>query len=131
MSLALAESGLSAADIDWIVAHGTGTMLNDTMETTAIKRVFGEAAYAIPVTSIKSSIGHSMGAAGAQSAAVLVKSMQEDRILPTINYETPDPDCDLDYVPNQSREHRVDAGLCNGFGLGGQNATLVLKRFVA
>ena len=88
-------------------------------------------AYAIPVTSIKSSIGHAMGAAGAQSAAVLVKSMQENRILPTINYEIPDPDCDLDYVPNESRAHRVDAGLCNGFGLGGQNATLVLKRFVA
>jgi 3-oxoacyl-[acyl-carrier-protein] synthase II len=131
MSLALAESGLAPSDIDWIVAHGTGTMLNDTMETAAIKRVFGEVAYAIPVTSIKSSIGHAMGAAGAQSAAVLVKSMQENRILPTINYEIPDPDCDLDYVPNESRAHRVDAGLCNGFGLGGQNATLVLKRFVA
>lgn len=129
MSLALAESGLALTDIDWIVAHGTGTMLNDTMETAAIKRVFGEAAYAIPVTSIKSSIGHSMGAAGAQSAAVLVKAMQENHILPTINYEIPDPECDLDYVPNRSREHRVDAGLCNGFGLGGQNATLVLKRF--
>ena len=131
MSLALAESGLAANDIDWIVAHGTGTLLNDTMETAAIKRVFGETAYAIPVTSIKSSIGHSMGAAGAQSAAVLVKAMQEDRILPTINYESPDPACDLDYVPNHSRAHRVDAGLCNGFGLGGQNATLVLKRYVA
>ncbi len=130
MSLALAESGLAATDIDWIVAHGTGTMLNDTMETAAIKRVFGEAAYAIPITSIKSSIGHAMGGAGAQSAAVLVKAMQENRVLPTINYEIPDPDCDLDYVPNQSRAHRVDAGLCNGFGLGGQNATLVLKRFV-
>lgn len=131
MSLALTESGLTPGDIDWIVAHGTGTMLNDTMETAAIKRVFGETAYSIPVTSIKSSIGHAMGAAGAQSAAVLVKAMQENRVLPTINYEIPDPDCDLDYVPNQSREHRVDAGLCNGFGLGGQNATLVLKRFVA
>ena len=131
MSLALTESGLAATDIDWIVAHGTGTMLNDTMETAAIKRVFGEAAYAIPVTSIKSSIGHAMGAAGAQSAAVLVKAIQENRVLPTINYEIPDPDCDLDYVPNQSRAHRVDAGLCNGFGLGGQNATLVLKRFEA
>jgi len=130
MSLALAESGLAPADIDWIVAHGTGTMLNDRMETAAIKRVFGDVAYAIPVTSIKSSIGHAMGAAGAQSAAVLVKAMQENRILPTINYEIPDPECDLDYVPNRSREHRVDAGLCNGFGLGGQNATLVLKRFV-
>lgn len=130
MSLALAESGLALTDIDWIVAHGTGTMLNDTMETNAIKRVFGEAAYAIPVTSIKSSIGHAMGAAGAQSAAVLVKAMHEHRVLPTINHEIADPDCDLDYVPNHSRAHQVDAGLCNGFGLGGQNATLVLKRYV-
>ncbi len=87
-------------------------------------------AYAIPVTSIKSAIGHSMGAAGAQSAAVIVKAMQEGRILPTINYTEPDPDCDLDYVPNVSRAHRVDAGMCNGFGLGGQNASLVLKRFI-
>lgn len=129
MRLALQESGLEPAAIDWIVAHGTGTVLNDKMETLAIKKVLGEAAYQIPVTSIKSMIGHAMGAAGAQSAAVIVKAMQEGRILPTINYTTPDPDCDLDYVPNQSRAHRVDAAFCNGFGLGGQNATIVFKRF--
>lgn len=130
MELALSESGLAPAQINWIVAHGTATLLNDKMETAAIKRVLGDAAYGIPVTSIKSAIGHAMGAAGAQSAAVLVKAMQEARILPTINYNEPDPDCDLDYVPNVSRPHRVDAGMCNGFGLGGQNASLVLKRFV-
>ncbi|MBP8124204.1 MAG: hypothetical protein KAZ26_16295, partial [Caldilineaceae bacterium] len=117
-------------EMSWIVAHGTATLLNDKMETAAIKRVYGQAAYAIPITSIKSAIGHSMGAAGAQSAAVIVKAMQEGRILPTINYTEPDPDCDLDYVPNVSRAHRVDAGMCNGFGLGGQNASLVLKRFI-
>ncbi len=130
MHLALAESGLSPSEMSWIVAHGTATPLNDKMETAAIKQVYGEAAYAIPVTSIKGSIGHAMGAAGAQSAAVIVKAMHEGRILPTINLHQPDPACDLDYVPNVSRAHRVDAAMCNGFGMGGQNASLVLKRFV-
>ena len=129
MQLALRESGLGIGDIDWIVAHGTGTILNDKAETAAIKRIFGQRAYDIPITSIKSSIGHAMGAAGAQSAAALVKAMQEQRIPPTINYNELDPDCDLDYVPNTSRARQVDAGLCNGFGLGGQNASLILKRF--
>ena len=129
MQSALRESGLGVGDIDWIVAHGTGTILNDKAETVAIKRIFGQRAYDIPITSIKSSIGHAMGAAGAQSAAALVKAMQEQRIPPTINYNELDPDCDLDYVPNTSRARQVDAGLCNGFGLGGQNASLILKRF--
>ncbi len=129
MQLALQESGLTARDFSWIVAHGTGTHLNDSMETAAIKRVFGEAAYSIPVTSIKSMIGHAMGAAGAQSAAVIVKAMQADRIVPTINYTLPDPECDLDYVTGGSREQRIGTALCNGFGMGGQNASLILKRF--
>ena len=131
MRIALRESGLGVREIDWIVAHGTGTILNDKAETVAIKRIFGQDAYDIPITSIKSSIGHAMGAAGAQSAAVLVQAMQAHRIPPTINYNEPDPDCDLDYVPNVSRARQVDAGLCNGFGLGGQNASLILKRFTA
>ena len=131
MRIALRESGLDYGEIDWIVAHGTGTVLNDKAETTAIKRVFGQAAYDIPITSIKSSIGHAMGAAGAQSAVALVQAMQTQRIPPTINYNEPDPDCDLDYVPNVSRVRQVDAGLCNGFGLGGQNASLILKRYTA
>ena len=131
MRIALRESGLGVGEIDWIVAHGTGTILNDKAETVAIKRIFGQDAYDIPITSIKSSIGHAMGAAGAQSAAVLVQAMQAHRIPPTINYSEPDPDCDLDYVPNVSRARQVDAGLCNGFGLGGQNASLILKRFTA
>ncbi len=131
MRIALRESGLGVREIDWIVAHGTGTILNDKAETAAIKRIFGQNAYDIPITSIKSSIGHAMGAAGAQSAAVLVQAMQAHRIPPTINYNEPDPDCDLDYVPNVSRARQVNAGLCNGFGLGGQNASLILKRFTA
>ncbi len=131
MRIALRESGLDFGEIDWIVAHGTGTILNDKAETVAIKRIFGKGAYDIPITSIKSSIGHAMGAAGAQSAAALVQAMQTQRIPPTINYNEPDPDCDLDYVPNVSRARQVDAGLCNGFGLGGQNASLILKRFTA
>ena len=131
MRIALRESGLGTGEIDWIVAHGTGTILNDKAETTAIKRIFGEDAYNIPITSIKSSIGHAMGAAGAQSAAALVQAIQTQRIAPTINYNELDPDCDLDYVPNVSRARQVDAGLCNGFGLGGQNASLILKRFTA
>ena len=131
MRIALRESGLDLGEIDWIVAHGTGTILNDKAETVAIKRIFGQSAYDIPITSIKSSIGHAMGAAGAQSAAALVQAMQTQRIPPTINYNEPDPDCDLDYVPNVSRARQVDAGLCNGFGLGGQNASLILKRFTA
>jgi 3-oxoacyl-[acyl-carrier-protein] synthase II len=131
MQLALSESGLAASDFDWIIAHGTGTHLNDSMETAAIKRIFGEAAYNIPITSIKSMIGHAMGAAGAQSAAVIVKAMQEDCIVPTINYTTPDPECDLDYVTTGARRRQVDNALCNGFGMGGQNASLIFKRYRA
>lgn len=129
MRLALDESDLAPGDFDWIVAHGTGTHLNDSMETAAIKRVFGETAYNIPVTSIKSMIGHAMGAAGAQSAAVIVKAMMDGYIVPTINYTTPDPECDLDYVTGGARPHQVDVALCNGFGMGGQNASLILKRY--
>jgi 3-oxoacyl-[acyl-carrier-protein] synthase II len=129
MQIALDKSGLNPADFDWIIAHGTGTHLNDSMETAAIKRIFGEAAYSIPVTSIKSMIGHAMGAAGAQSAAVIVKAMQEECIVPTINYTTPDPECDLDYVTSGARHHQVNNALCNGFGMGGQNASLILKRY--
>ncbi|MBX2999333.1 MAG: beta-ketoacyl-ACP synthase II [Caldilineaceae bacterium] len=129
MQLALEESLLAPQNFDWIIAHGTGTHLNDSMETAAIKRVFGEAAYNIPVTSIKSMIGHAMGAAGAQSAVTVVKAMAEGYIVPTINYTTPDPECDLDYVTTGARPHQIDVALCNGFGMGGQNASLILKRY--
>ncbi|MCS7221839.1 MAG: beta-ketoacyl-ACP synthase II [Anaerolineae bacterium] len=129
MSKALAESGLSPEDVDYICAHGTGTQLNDASETAAIKRTFGEVAYQIPVSSIKSMVGHMMGAAGAASAAVLVQAINDGIIPPTINYQEPDPECDLDYVPNKARCVRVDAAMCNAFGFGGQNASLLLKRF--
>lgn len=129
MSKALAESGLSPEDVDYICAHGTGTQLNDASETAAIKRAFGEAAYQIPVSSIKSMVGHMMGAAGAASAAVLVQAINDGIIPPTINYQEPDPECDLDYVPNVARCVQVDAAMCNAFGFGGQNASLLLKRF--
>ncbi len=129
MNWALANAGIQPEDVDYINAHGSSTPLNGLIETKAIKAVFGERAYQIPVNSTKSMIGHAMGASGTLEAIVCAKSIQENVLHPTINYENPDPECDLDYVPNQSREHSVDVALSNSFGLGGQNACLVLKRF--
>jgi len=131
MQNALNDAGVAPEQVSYINAHGTSTPPNDRLETMAIKRLFGDHARKIPVSATKSMIGHLLGAAGAVEAGIAALALERQVVPPTINYETPDPDCDLDYVPNQSREHRVDAGLCNGFGLGGQNATLVLKRFVA
>ena len=130
MNSALSDAGLSPGDIKQLNAHGTSTPLNDKTDTTAIKRLFGEHAYQMAINSTKSMLGHSFGGAGAIEALATIMAVFTDRIHPTINYQTPDPDCDLDYVPNVSRAHRVDAGMCNGFGLGGQNASLVLKRFI-
>lgn len=130
MRAAIRIGGLTPADIDWIVAHGTATWANDKMETRAIRSVLGACADACPVTGLKGMLGHAMGGAGAQSIVTIVKAMQEDMIPPTINYRTPDPDCDLDYVPNQARAHRVTAALGNGIGMGGQSASLVMKRYV-
>jgi 3-oxoacyl-[acyl-carrier-protein] synthase II len=115
-------------DVDYINAHGTSTPLGDTAETTAIKAVFGARAYEIPISATKSMIGHMMGATGAVEAMACVMSIQEGIVHPTINYETLDPTCDLDYVPNQAREVDVDVAVSNSFGLGGQNAVLVLGR---
>ncbi len=129
MSWALADAKLNPEDIDYINAHGTSTALNDPTETRAIKQVFGDQAYKIPVSSTKSMIGHAMGASGALEAIVCSQAIQHGWLPPTINYETPDPECDLDYVPNQARRAEVDATLSNSFGLGGQNACLVLKRY--
>ncbi|MDX1615751.1 MAG: beta-ketoacyl-ACP synthase II [Candidatus Promineifilaceae bacterium] len=126
---ALADAGLAPADIGYINAHGTGTTLNDASETAAIKRVFGQQAYDIPVSSTKSIHGHLLGAAGALEALICVKALQEQVLPPTINYETPDPDCDLDYVPNEARAAEFERVLSNGFGLGGHNATIVLGRY--
>jgi 3-oxoacyl-[acyl-carrier-protein] synthase II len=103
--------------------------LNDAVETVAIKRQFGERAYQVPISSTKSMIGHSLGASGALEAAACVKTITDGVIHPTINYETPDPDCDLDYVPNQARKKEVRVVLSNAFGFGGQNACLVFKKF--
>jgi 3-oxoacyl-[acyl-carrier-protein] synthase II len=126
-SLESARIGID--DIDYINAHGTSTPVGDLAETKAIKSVFGEAAYKIPISSTKSMIGHMMGATGAVEAIVCVMSIQENIIHPTINYETPDPECDLDYVPNIAREAQVDIALSNSFGLGGQNACIVIGRY--
>lgn len=126
MRLALADAGLTAADIDYINAHGTGTSLNDKSETAAVKTVFGDHAYSLPISSTKSVHGHLLGAAGALEAVVLVKALQANVLPPTINYETPDPECDLDYVPNTARPARLRAVMSNGFGMGGHNATIIL-----
>ena len=129
MGWALEDAGCEPETVGYINAHGTGTVVNDVMETKAIKRVFGERAYHIPVSSTKSMIGHCMGGSGALEAIACVKSLQDGIVHPTINLETPDPDCDLDYVPNQARKLDFRVALSNSFGLGGQNACLVLGAY--
>lgn len=129
MNSAISDAGLSVEDIDYINAHGTGTKFNDASETAAIKKVFGERAYCIPVSSNKSMIGHLACAAGAVEAVAAVMTLRYGIIPPTVNYRTPDPDCDLDYVPNEARRQPVDACLSNSFGMGGQNCCTVFKRF--
>jgi 3-oxoacyl-[acyl-carrier-protein] synthase II len=126
MRLALQNAGLEPSQIDYINAHGTSTQLNDSSETSAIKSVFGEKAYDIPVSSTKSMTGHLLGAAGALEAVVCVKALQDGVMPPTINYEVPDPACDLDYVPNTKREAQLSYVMSNSFGFGGHNACLVL-----
>jgi 3-oxoacyl-[acyl-carrier-protein] synthase II len=129
MTWALDDAGVEPAEVDYINAHGTSTKLNDLSETLAIKRVFGEDAYRVPISATKSMIGHSFGAAGAVESIAAVQSIQTGTIHPTINYEHPDPECDLDYVPNESRRVDVDVVLKNSFGFGGQNACLVFRRY--
>ncbi len=126
---ALRDAGVTPAEVDYINAHGSSTPLNDASETRAIKRAFGELAYRIPISSTKSMIGHALGAAGAMEAVACVKTILEGVIHPTINYEFPDPECDLDYVPNHARKKEVNVVLSNSFGFGGQNACLVFRRF--
>lgn len=129
MRNALADAGVSPGEVSYINAHGTSTPPNDRLETMAIKRLFGEGAYKVPVSSTKSMIGHLLGAAGAVEAGLAVLTLMDQVVPPTINYENPDPDCDLDYVPNESREIPVQYVLSNSFGFGGTNAALLFRKF--
>ena len=131
MRLALSKSGLVPKDIDYINAHGTSTQLNDKFETMAIKSVFGDEAYKVPISSTKSMTGHLLGAAGAVEAGICVLSITEGAIPPTINLETPDPECDLDYTPHIAKRGLVKTALSNSFGFGGHNSCLVFKRYQA
>jgi 3-oxoacyl-[acyl-carrier-protein] synthase II len=128
MRIALRDSGLHPEDIDYINAHGTSTAVGDRTETLAIKQVFGEYAYKVAVSSTKSMTGHLLGAAGGLEAAIAAMTIKTNVIPPTINYETPDPACDLDYVPNTAREQKVTNVMSNSFGFGGTNATLIFSR---
>lgn len=128
MKLALTDASINPDQVDYINAHGTGTKMNDKTETYAIKKVFGKHAHSIPVSSTKSMIGHLVAAAGAAELSACVLAMKHQLIPPTINYREPDPDCDLDYVPNSAREAPLDVVLSSSFGFGGQNACLVIKR---
>ncbi len=126
---ALEDAGIGVDEVDHINAHGTSTPLNDLSETLAIKKAFGDRARKVPISATKSMIGHALGGAGALEAVAVIKTILTGVIHPTINYEHPDPECDLDYVPNESRKQRVDTVLSNSFGFGGQNACLVIRRF--
>ncbi|AIQ58329.1 beta-ketoacyl-ACP synthase II [Paenibacillus borealis] len=129
MKLALREAGITPGDVDVISAHATSTIVGDRSETMAIKKLFGDDAYRIPVTANKSMTGHALGAAGGLEAIALLKSIQEGLIPPTINLEQPDEFCDLDYVPNQARQADLKTGISNSFGFGGHNAVIVLRRY--
>ncbi|NLW35229.1 MAG: beta-ketoacyl-ACP synthase II [Syntrophorhabdus aromaticivorans] len=131
MKMALRDAGIAPDEVDYINAHGTSTKLNDYIETLAIKEVFKEKAYTIPVSSTKSMTGHLLGAAGAVEAIFTVLSIRDRMCPPTINYENPDPDCNLDYVPNTARSHNINVAMSNAFGFGGTNSALVFRRFEA
>lgn len=128
MVQALKESNISPEDVSYISAHGTGTPTNDRLETIAVKRVFQETAYKVPISSIKSMLGHTMGAASALEAAVCALAVSSDQVPPTINFEEPDSECDLDYVPNEARRYRVNVAMNNAYAFGGNNASLVLRK---
>lgn len=130
MEIAIKDAGISKDEVDYINAHGTSTDMNDRIETFAIKKVFGERAYKIPISSTKSMTGHLLGAAGAVETVATILSMKNGFIHPTINYETPDPDCDLDYVPNVARQQQITCALSNSLGFGGHNAAVILKKYV-
>jgi 3-oxoacyl-[acyl-carrier-protein] synthase II len=129
MSAALCDAGVSPDQVDYINAHGTSTPFNDKLETLAIKRLFGEHARRLAISSTKSMTGHLLGAAGGLEAGITALVVKHQMIPPTINYETPDPECDLDYVPNRKRSARVEYALSNSFGFGGTNGALLFKRY--
>ncbi|MDQ0337537.1 3-oxoacyl-[acyl-carrier-protein] synthase II [Caldalkalibacillus uzonensis] len=131
MAMALKDARLNPEEVDYINAHGTSTPYNDKFETIAIKTVFGEHAYKLAVSSSKSMTGHLLGAAGGVEAIVTALAIRDQILPPTINYETPDPDCDLDYVPNEARQSKVNVALSNSLGFGGHNATIILKQYEA
>ena len=129
MERALRDAGVAPDEVGYINAHGTSTQLNDKAETGAIKKALGAHAYKVPISSTKSMIGHALGAAGGVEAVATVLGLTRGTLHPTINYETPDPDCDLDYIPNQARPADIEIAMSNSFGFGGQNACLVFKRY--
>jgi 3-oxoacyl-(acyl-carrier-protein) synthase len=126
---AIESAGINIEDVDYINAHGTATELNDLSETLAIKQAFGDCAYSLAISSTKSMTGHMMGATGALETLFCVRAVQENIVPPTIHYETPDPDCDLDYIPNHARSMQVNAAISNAFGFGGHNAVLVVRKY--
>jgi 3-oxoacyl-[acyl-carrier-protein] synthase II len=129
MRMALASAKATVDDLGYINAHGTGTALNDQSETRAVKAAFGEKAYEIPISSTKSMTGHMMGATGALEAIFCVQAIREGVLPPTVHYETPDPECDLDYIPNQAREKKINLAISNAFGFGGHNAVLAIRKY--
>lgn len=130
MEMAIGDAGIQKDEINYISAHGTATKINDRTETLAIKNVFGEGAYKIPVSAVKSMVGHTLGASGAIGLITTILGMKYNRIPPTINYHVPDPECDLDYVPNKPREGNIHTALSNCFGFGGVNASLIIRKVV-
>jgi 3-oxoacyl-[acyl-carrier-protein] synthase II len=128
--MAMMRAGVTAADLGYINAHGTSTQLNDKTETMAIKKALGDAAYKVPVSSTKSMIGHTLGAAGAIEALICLLAIRDGVLPPTINLTNPDPECDLDYVPNASRKAEFNYAMSNSFGFGGHNVTLIVRNYV-
>ena len=128
MQMAMADAGITPADVGYISAHGTGTAVNDRVETAAVKQAFGDVAYRVPMSSIKSMLGHTMGAASAIEAAACALAVRDGRLPPTINLETSDPDCDLDYVPNEARTQAVEVAMNNAYAFGGNNASVIFRK---
>jgi 3-oxoacyl-[acyl-carrier-protein] synthase II len=131
MRNAMRDAGIQPEQVDYVNAHGTSTGAGDKAETMAIKRAFGDHAYKVPVSSTKSMTGHLLGGAGGLEAGIAVLAIRDQIAPPTINYETPDPACDLDYIPNQARPLKIDYALSNSFGFGGTNGCLLFKRYLA